>query len=219
MNEVEDHLNWAIRFHNIKPDNFLAQVRDNTIRNILRSIIVNYIEVEKFSSCPITSIMEIGFGSGYEYKRLEQELNQLKVRYVGVDYTKSFVDAARINYPDVWWVWGDVRNLEFKDSSMDLIFLCHVLEHQKGLPDLEKAIHELCRVSKSVVIILWFSPPSLINKTAYFMDGDFFVYKYNIKDVASLIFHNGFMIKEIYWQNTARKNNCLWVLEKREMDK
>jgi len=219
MTEIEKHLNWQGLFSKLEPgkttpDLFLQRHQTNPIRDTLKSIIVTYLVKQKMSS-----IMEVGFGSGYEYERLEKSLKLLDVRYIGVDYTKAFVDTARENYPDVWWVWGDVRRLEFKDDSMDLIFLCHVLEHQNGLPDLTRAIRELCRVSKSVVMIVWFVPPSLTNKTTYFMDGDFFVYNYSIQDVANIIIDSGFMIKEISWQNLQSKNNCLWVLEKKELNK
>lgn len=208
--DVEKHLNWARRFPR-PAANFLSHTRLNPLRQLLKWKVIEY---------NVTAgehiVLEVGFGSGYEYYRIKHELGLLNAIYIGLEYTPKFVRSARRRYPEATWIQGDARTLTFKDNSIGITFLCHVLEHQKNLDNLKKVISELCRVTMSVIIILWFKPPSLTQDTTYIMDGNFFEYRYSIGDVAEIIEQNGFMIKEIIWQNNLSKyaNDCLWILEK-----
>ncbi len=202
--EIEPHLDWSKY-----KTNFLDSLRSKPIRELLKKKIIAYIVNEGFSK-----IMEIGFGSGYEYKRLRDDLKRYNAKYIGVDYTLKFVEEARKKYPKIDWFQGDIRSLDFEDNAVDLIFAYHVLEHQKGLPDVRKAIKEMCRVAKEKVIIIWFKAPSIVDKTSHWRDGNFFVYKYSAADIWRIVLETDFIVKEILWENPWQ--NTVWTLEKKK---
>ena len=74
---------------------------------------------------------------------------------VGVDIADVWVEEARRrhnNVPNVRFERADVRDLPFDDDSFDVVICAEVIEH---LPDdgWERAVRELDRVSRDVVII------------------------------------------------------------------
>lgn len=87
--------------------------------------------------------------------------------------------------------------LNFKDNAVDLIFVYHVLEHQKGLEDVKKAIKEMCQVAKKKVIIIWFKAPSIVDETRKWKDDNFFIYKYSTADIWRIVLETDFIVKEI----------------------
>jgi len=92
---------------------------------------------EVISVNPI-NVLEIGIGNGFVYKYLRER---------GVNVTTLDVDE-RLN-PDVV---GTVLKIPFPDESFDIISCCELLEH---LPyeNLEKALSEIFRCSKSYVVL------------------------------------------------------------------
>jgi len=205
--EAESHLDWS----KYKP-NFLDHLKKDQTRDLIKKRIIEYIKNEG-----VSKIMEIGFGSGYEYERLREDLEKYKIKYIGVEYTPKFLEAARKKYPEANWVRGDIRKLDFEDDSVDLIFVYHVLEHQKNLLDVRKAIKEMCRVAKDKVIIIWFKAPSIVDETKKWKDGKFFVYKYSAADIWKAVLETDFVVKEILWENPWR--NTVWILEKKKKTK
>lgn len=120
-------------------------------RNILREEITRYAEF---------AILEIGFGHGREYEVLRSR--NPHVQYVGIDYTPSFVEQAKAAYPEVDFRQGDIRDLStFTDNSFDLVFSAHLLEHLWGTEECLQALDEMIRVSRDLVLYLWFIPPAI----------------------------------------------------------
>ena len=204
---IEPHLNWSKY-----KANFLDCLKDHPIRGLIKNRIVEYIQNEGFSK-----IMEIGFGSGYEYERLKEDLKKHNVEYTGVDYTQKFIEEAKKKYPETKWLQGDIRKLNFVDNSVDLIFTYHVLEHQQGIEDVRKAIKEMCRVAKEKVIIIWFKAPSIVDETKRWRDGKFYVYKHKAADIWKAVLETDFVVKEILWDNPW--HDTVWILEKKKKPK
>ncbi|MEK7649526.1 MAG: methyltransferase domain-containing protein [Patescibacteria group bacterium] len=84
------------------------------------------------------SLLEVGVGTGFV---------ALYLRHHGLSVTTLDVDSAR--NPDVV---GSIKELPFPDGSFDCITACEVLEHMP-YEDSEKALRELYRVAKTLVII------------------------------------------------------------------
>lgn len=204
--KIERHLCWD-RYN----PQFFDHLSGQQIRETIKKRILEYIENEGYSK-----IMEIGFGSGYEYERLREDLERYNVKYIGVDYTQKFIEAARKKYPEADLFQGDIRKLDFEDNTVDLIFAYHVLEHQKGISDVKKAIKEMCRVAKEKVVIIWFKAPSIVDKTRKWKDGAFFVYKYSAAEIWKVVLETNFVVKEIIWENPW--HNTVWILEKKKND-
>ena len=51
---------------------------------------------------------------------------------------------------NVSFVYGDATKMRFKDNSFDVVYCSQVLEH---IPDCEKAVREIARVSKKHILI------------------------------------------------------------------
>ena len=203
--KCENHLDWS----SYNPKHFLENLQGQEIREIIFEMLKKNFKKDNFNT-----ILEVGFGSGREYERMREFFNEKGIEYTGLEYTKHFVEYAKKKYPKANWEQGDIRNMVFKDKSFDYIFLYHVLEHQNGLKDVEKAIKEMCKVANKRIIIIWFKAPSLVDETRCVKDGAFFVYKYSAADIWNIILQTDFVVKEIIWQNPW--HNTIWNLEKQE---
>ena len=128
--------------------------------------------------------------------------NENSISYTGIDYTAHFVEKAKLKYPEVNWEQGDVRNLPFNDDSFDYVFIYHVLEHQKGYEDVQKAIQELGRIAKRYIMIIWFKKPTFAHETRGGLQKDgFYYYKYSVADVWKAIRTTDFVVKKIPCRN------------------
>lgn len=89
--------------------------------------------------------LDVGCGSGYLAARLAAVADTV----VGVDV--HLPDGASRRYRSVRFALSRVERLPFPDDSFDIVVSTHTLEHVK---DLEGAVAELRRVSRSTVVIV-----------------------------------------------------------------
>ncbi len=75
---------------------------------------------------------------------------------------------------------ADLENLPFPDNSFDLVVCSHVLEH---IPDFDKGLQELMRVSKKRVV---FAVPTIINMCSWIQVGGGQYYLKGPRSFASL---------------------------------
>ena len=100
---------------------------------------------------PGKSILDVGCGSGHYYRSLKRHLD-INVNYKGVDKTRYYIELARKAFNDnKIFAIGDVYNLEYEDSSFDIVMCNNLIIHLPPPPTL--AIKELIRVSNQAVII------------------------------------------------------------------
>jgi len=95
-----------------------------------------------------TSILEVGFGSGYIVSYFQDKL----LFSVGLDINKEPIKTARNFFKSKNLVQGDVFNIPFKDCSFDIVWNEGMLEHWKFEKSLN-ALKEMKRVAKNYVII------------------------------------------------------------------
>jgi ubiquinone/menaquinone biosynthesis C-methylase UbiE len=99
----------------------------------------------------VTSVLDVGCGSGPNYKMIKDK--GIEIKYKGTDVTHGFIEMSRKMFPEAEWDIQDIRDLKEKDNSWDCTMVVHVLDHVR---DYEKAISELCRVSSRLVILdIW----------------------------------------------------------------
>lgn len=107
-----------------------------------------YIKVRELVSAAvvvneIVHIADIGCGRGRYIKRLKKEFPHC--RFTGVDpYISKNLDT------EIVLKKGILTHIPFKDSSFDMTYTCEALEHAI---DVEAAIHEMARVTKSGGVI------------------------------------------------------------------
>jgi ubiquinone/menaquinone biosynthesis C-methylase UbiE len=95
------------------------------------------------------SILEIGCGSG---RILSQFKNQFGVAQgYGIDISEKAVSFARDHHKDCEFsvLNIDQNDLSYKDSEIDIVLLCDIVEH---VTDVNHLLREAVRVGKHVVI-------------------------------------------------------------------
>lgn len=109
------------------------------------------------------SILEVGCSSGYLSKVLTD------VRYEGTDYSSSFIQFAKLKFPNVKFTVNDATDLKYKANAFDIVIsgccLLHIIEYKK-------AIKEAVRVAKKYVIlhrtpVFHLQPTTFFTKIAY----------------------------------------------------
>lgn len=99
------------------------------------------------------SLLDIPCGLCVDYAPLKR--NNDKMSYAGVDITPLFVERGqKLQIPVIQ---GKIQNIPFKDSSFEVAYSRHILEH---LDTYTEAIKELVRVASKEVIIIFFIIPS-----------------------------------------------------------
>lgn len=97
---------------------------------------------------PINTILDAGCGEGFTTRTLKASFPESST--TGVDQDKDAIRFAKEKDPASTYSLGDVTSLQFENNKFDLVICNEVLEH---LPQPEKAIQELLRVTKTYLII------------------------------------------------------------------
>src|SRR3990167_9151788 len=103
----------------------------------------------------------------------------INIKYTGVDSCKYFVNKC--NEKNINVIESDIRNIILPDSSFDLVYGRHVLEHQNNF---ENLLNEMIRISRIEVIHTFFIIPSVTDnadKFNYTPDTNLYhnIYSYN----------------------------------------
>lgn len=104
----------------------------------LKRFISYFYQIDLIRKLKPNNVLEIGIGN----KTVANYLKQNGIKIDTCDFDKDLK-------PDYV---ADIRDLPFKDNSYDVVVACEILEH---IPwnDVDRALNELNRVSKKVVII------------------------------------------------------------------
>ncbi len=100
----------------------------------------------------IKSILDVGCAKGYYLKAIH-DYNEVfeNIKLKGIDISEWAVKNANPDIKEFIEV-GDIRKLSFENQSYDLILCKDTIEHLSE-KDVNKAISELCRVSKRYILI------------------------------------------------------------------
>ncbi len=104
---------------------------------------------ELMAAADFDSALEVGCGEGFSTQRLLTMLPPT-TRFEASDVESRLVDAARRTNPATTIRRESIYELAHEDDAFDLVFCLEVLEH---LDAPEKALRELCRVSRKWLIL------------------------------------------------------------------
>lgn len=129
--------------------------KKHTSKNPLKLYFINRF-FKKFTllikDLDIESVLDVGCGEGVTLSKLKKE--GIGKSWEGVDSEEEAIKIGKKMHPNLSLNKGNVYDLEYKNSSFDLVICTEVLEH---LEDPGKGFEELLRVSKKYVI---FSVPN-----------------------------------------------------------
>lgn len=95
------------------------------------------------------SFLEVGCAEGL-YVRFYSETHDTTEIVVGLDLARNYTKKAMKRCPSALWVVGDVQNLPFRKKSFDVVLCTEVLEH---LPNPRIGFHEICQVSRKMIVV------------------------------------------------------------------
>ena len=96
------------------------------------------------------AVLEVGAGFGILGLEVSDHCGKLKGIEISERLTVAKSNLKQSGKKNVTFVHGDATKMKFGDNSFDLVYCSQVLEH---IPDCEKAIKEIARVSKKNIII------------------------------------------------------------------
>lgn len=141
-----------------------------------------------------TKILDIGCGTGYWTKRLNDTIAET----IGVDIGEEFIAKAKQVYSDLEFHVMDFHDLRFPDASFDCVYADNVLEHS---PFPQKAFHEIFRVLKNRGFLLALIPPDARNAV---LSGSDHLWKTDKDEVEARLLTEGFTGIEIEDINTRK---------------
>ncbi len=131
------------------------RARERDVRAVLALIDATH------TSFPLARVLDVPCGSG----RLSRALAARARRYVGADVSTAMLAAAQHALteagPQASSLIADGRKLPFPAGAFDLVVACRWLHHLHGEQTLQRAISELTRVSRGVVIASFWDECSL----------------------------------------------------------
>ena len=111
-------------------------------------------------------LLEIGCASGYYGRVLQSRFPNIS--YTGVDFSSTFIEFGKTQFPEFELQVGDTTNLNFTNSNFDLVVSGGVLLH---VYDWKMGLKETCRVASRFVILhrtpVSSEPTTLFTKSAY----------------------------------------------------
>ena len=111
---------------------------------------------------------------------------KLGTSYVGLDFTKKFLDRAKKLYPNVEVKFGNALDLPYEDGTFDVVYCKDLLEH---LPpdEYKQATREMWRVARKKVMIAFFKAPTHA-KTRYKKNKrEYYVNRYNKTEITKFL--------------------------------
>ena len=120
---------------------------------------------------PRISVIEAACGSANDYRFFDKYGMAKRIDYTGIDITEANIGNCRTMFPGVDFRVGDAQNLPVEDNSYDWAVAHDLLEHLSPSA-FNRAIDELCRVSRRGVVISFFlmkdDPEHVITPRRYY---------------------------------------------------
>jgi len=162
--------------------------------------------VIKTSQIQFKNCLDIGCGPATEYLGFQQD--NIDIEYTGVD---SSVILNNINVEKgIPMIQAEGHSIPVSDSSYDLVFSRHVLEHQLSF---EPILEEMIRISSMMVAHTFFikpedQPQELIWRKSE--KDNLYHTRYNIKDFENFL-NSNVKVDRFEWREINSKENILLV--------
>jgi SAM-dependent methyltransferase len=141
------------------------------------------------------SVLEPACGSANDYRHLEAYGIARLVDYSGFDLCEKNVANARALFPHTRFEAGNVFEIAAADQSFELCFVHDLLEHL-SLAGLERAVTELCRVTRHGLCVNFFQmdemPEHIVRPV-----GEYYVNTLSLAKTEALFAQRGFTVQPL----------------------
>ena len=153
------------------------------------------------------TIADLGCGDATFNTTLKQ--NDINIRYVGVDSCAFFIKMNVLK--GIPMINSDIRNIkDLSDSSIDIVFSRHTLEHQNNFRD---ELTEMIRIAKYEACHIFFIKPQEKETISYTIDDNLFHNIYSQTDIDTFLKNNP-KVLEWKWVDINDKENALHIYVK-----
>jgi SAM-dependent methyltransferase len=142
------------------------------------------------------SVLEPACGSANDYRFLDAAGIARLIDYTGFDLCETNVANARALFPAVRFETGNVFDITASDQSYDLCFTHDLLEHLSPA-GLERAVQELCRVTRRGLCVHFFQMDEMPNHIVRPV-GDYHVNTLSLTQTEALFAWQGFAVQPFH---------------------
>ncbi len=142
------------------------------------------------------SVLEPACGSANDYRFLAAGGIARLIDYTGFDLCETNIANARALFPNARFETGNVFDLAAPDQSFDLCFTHDLLEHL-SLAGLERAIAELCRVTRHGLCINFFQMDEMPDHLVRVV-GEYHVNTLSLAKTEALCVRHGFAVQPLH---------------------
>lgn len=151
MRKVQEESFWKERIDDAKEIGQLHYSVYNANKHIWDNIVYTH---EAIINKEVSGkVLDAGCG----YGRLSETIDD----YVGVDFSKDFIDLAMEKYPDKHFHQASLKKLPFEDNSFDwaiCVSIKGMIIANEGGDEWDEMEKELKRVAKKILILEYSSP-------------------------------------------------------------
>lgn len=126
------------------------------------------------------SILDVGCGLCDTYYGYINDNYQID--YTGLDSCQYFIEKAKKDKINV--IESDMNKIDLSDSSYDVVYGRHILEH---LPTFKDALGEMIRISRFETIIIFFIKPVNKEEIKYASDLDLYHNIYSKNEIEEFL--------------------------------
>jgi ubiquinone/menaquinone biosynthesis C-methylase UbiE len=158
---------------------------------------------ERIAECNYETVLDCGAGLGLDYIGMSNLAHP--VSYAGIEPSKEMRQAAQemiVRYEtlrrgdEIPIVEGSIQEIPYPDSSFDLVYARHILEH---LPRIDDAVAEMVRVARLEVIIVFFMRPG--KETYLTRERDGLWQNWWSKDTVEAEFAGNDKVEVFFWES------------------
>lgn len=164
----------------------------------------NYIRKRGFKT-----LVDCGCGPATEFFGYKND--GYDIQYLGVDSSEFLIDLLKKKEVPV--IKCSIDKIDLEDSSYEVAFSRHVLEHQ---PEFTAGLSEFIRIAKKEVVNVFFIKPTTeYQKIDYDPRENLFHNRYNLNDIEWFLSNNS-KVSSWEWMN-VNSSECVLVVKLKEL--
>jgi len=147
MSNLKEQTFWNKFMRNETMETFTKWVGNSKAES--KMFFYNYLKNKDYKT-----LLDIGCGDATIYDGLK--LSNINIDYTGADSCDYFINLGKNRNLNI--LKTDIRKIDKNDSSYDIVFARHIVEHQ---PDFETLFTEMIRIAKKECVHIFFIKPNM----------------------------------------------------------